>query len=476
MANIATHHRNYRDAEVFLKQAVETAPDFARAWLDLSVAQLDQEKLEEAIASAIQLVELSPGVAESELALGNALARADRADDAAQAYQRALDIAPGHAGAFSGLGQQLKTVGRQAEAIAIYRQSIESNPRNAEPWWSLANMKIFRFTDEDIEAMQSLLQEGVLDDQATVQLCNALGFANERRKDFDQAFTYFHRGNEKQREYEVYDPLETEVATDRQIAVFDQQFIQNCEGHGEADPSPIFIVGLPRSGSTLIEQILASHSQVEGTHELNDLAQTVQSIPKAKRMERYPDNLPDLKPHLWSKFGKYYLQRTMKFRDRAPRFIDKNPNNFFYIGLIHLILPNAKIINARRGPMDSCFGSYKQLFARGQAFTYDLTEIGEYYIQYQRLMDHWHQVLPAKVLDVQYEDVVADLETQVRRILEYCELPFEQACLDFHQTERVVKTASSEQVRQPIYSSSVDLWKNYEEHLGELIEVLEPLL
>lgn len=337
-------------------------------------------------------------------------------------------------------------------------------------------MKIFRFTDADIEAMESLLQDAELEDLATVQLCNALGFAYEKRKDFDKAFSYFQRGNEKQREAETYDPVETEVATDRQIEVFDAQFIRKCEGNGDADPSPIFIVGLPRSGSTLIEQILASHSQVEGTHELNDLAITVQSIPKASRMERFPDNLPGLEPHLWSKFGKYYLQRTMKFRDNAPRFIDKNPNNFFYIGLIHLILPNAKIINARRGPLDSCFGSYKQLFAKGQSFTYDLTEVGEYYIQYQRLMDHWHDVLPAKVLDVQYEDVVADLETQVQRILEYCELPFEQTCVDFHQTERVVKTASSEQVRQPIYSSSVDLWKNYEDNLGELIEVLEPLL
>ncbi len=266
------------------------------------------------------------------------------------------------------------------------------------------------------------------------------------------------------------------MATETQIKVFDKQFIQSCEGRGAVDPSPIFIVGLPRSGSTLIEQIIASHSQVEGTHELNDLARTVHSIPQAGKTDRFPENLPNMEPHLWSKFGDYYLQRTMKFRDGSPRFIDKNPNNFTYVGLLHLILPNAKIINARRGPLDSCFGSYKQLFAKGQSFTYDLTEIGEYYLQYQRLMDHWQQVLPGKVLDVQYEDVVADLETQVRRILEYCELPFEQACVDFHQTNRAVKTASSEQVRQPIYSSSVNLWKNYEDNLGELIEVLKPLL
>lgn len=337
-------------------------------------------------------------------------------------------------------------------------------------------MKTFRFSDDDIGAMESLLQDEELEDLAAVQLCNALGFAYEGRKDFEQAFIYFQKGNEKRRESESYDPVQTELATESQIKVFDQQFIQNCEGHGDADPSPIFIVGLPRSGSTLIEQILASHSQVEGTHELNDLAMTVRSIPHGEKMDRFPENLPNMEPHLWSELGDYYLQRTMKFRDGAPRFIDKNPNNFIYVGLLHLILPNAKIINARRGPLDSCFGSYKQLFAKGQSFTYDLTEIGEYYMQYQRLMDHWHGVLPGVVLDVQYEEVVADLETQVKRLLDYCELPFEQACMDFHQTERAVKTASSEQVRQPIYSSSVDLWKNYEENLGELIEVLEPLL
>ena len=476
LAHIATKHHKFSDAEVFLRQAVKVAPEYARAWLDLSVAQLGQDKLEEAITSASTLVELSPDVAESQIALGNALARADRAVSAAQAYRRALEIAPNLAGAFSGLGQQLKTIGKQAEAIAVYRQSIERDPGNAESYWSLANMKTFRFTDHDIEAMRSLLEKEQMDDLASVQLCNALGFAAEQRGDFDRAFNYFQRGNEKRREDEVYDPVETEVATDLQIKVFDQQFIQGHEGHGDADSSPIFIIGLPRSGSTLIEQILASHSQVEGTHELSDLGRVVRSIPKSGRMVRYPENLPGLKPHLWSKFGKEYLQRTMQFRDGAPRFIDKNPNNFVYVGLIHLILPNAKIINARRGPMDSCFGSYKQLFAKGQPFSYDLTEIGEYYLQYQRLMDHWHGILPGVVLDVQYEDVVADLETQVKRILDYCDLPFEQACMDFHQNARAVKTASSEQVRQPIYSSSVDLWKNYEENLGELIEVLEPLL
>jgi hypothetical protein len=337
-------------------------------------------------------------------------------------------------------------------------------------------MKTFRFSDDDIEAMKSMLQDKELGDLASVQLCNALGFAFEGRKNFDEAFSYFQRGNEKHRASEIYDPVETEVAIDRQIEVFTEEFLQSYEGHGAADTSPIFIVGLPRSGSTLIEQILASHSQVEGTHELSDLGMAVRGLPKQGKRLRFPENLAGLKPHLWSSLGEGYLQRTQKYREGAPRFIDKNPNNFNYIGLLHLILPNAKIINARRHPMDSCLGSYKQLFAQGQPFTYDLTEIGEYYLQYQRLMDHWHDLMPGVVLDVQYEDVVGDLEGQVRRMLNYCELPFEQACLDFHQTDRAIKTASSEQVRQPIYSSSLNLWENYQSHLSELIEVLEPLL
>jgi tetratricopeptide (TPR) repeat protein len=476
LAAIATEHQKYRDAEVFLRQAVKVAPDYARARLDLSVALLNQDKLEEAITTALELVEQTPDIAESQLALGNALARADRAVEAVEAYQRALDIAPDHAGAFSGLGQQLKTVGRREESIAVYRRAIESDPKNAEPYWSLANMKTFRFDDNDIKTMQTLLEDETLNDLAQVQLCNALGFAFEGRKNYDQAFSYFQQCNDKHRASEVYDPVETQVTTDRQIEVFTRQFIEEREGLGAADPSPIFIVGLPRSGSTLIEQILASHSQVEGTHELSDLGMIVRGLPQKSRNLRFPENLPGMKSQVWASLGEAYIQRTQKFRRGAPRFIDKNPNNFKYIGLLHLVLPNARIINARRHPLDSCLGSYKQLFAQGQPFTYDLTEIGEYYLQYQRLMDHWHQLLPGAVLDVQYEAVVDDLEGQVRRILEYCGLPFEQACVDFHQTERAVKTASSEQVRQPIYSSSLNLWENYQPHLAELIEVLEPLL
>lgn len=476
LAAIAAQHQKYRDAEVFLQQAVKVSPDYARAWLELSVAQLNDDKLEEAIESARRVVELAPDSAEAHLALGNAQARADWPAQAAESYRAALDIVPEHAGAFSGLGQQLKTIGRQEEAIEVYRQSIKCDPTNAEPYWSLANMKTFRFDDSDLGVMQEMLESQEISDQSAVQLCNALGFAYESRKEYDRAFYYFHKGNSQQRALESYDPVETEAATDRHIEIFTPEFIGARDGKGACDDAPIFIVGLPRSGSTLLEQILASHSEVDGTHELSDLGMVVRSLPQRSPKHRFPDNLPDLASKVWASLGEAYIARTQKYRRGAPRFIDKNPNNFIHAGLIRLILPNARIINAKRHPIDSCFGSFKQLFAKGQPFTYDLTEIGEYYVQYQRVMDHWHEVMPGFILDVQYEDVVNDVEGQVRRILDFCGLPFEAGCVNFHTTQRAVKTASSEQVRQPIYSSSVNLWQRYESHLGELLDILEPLM
>ena len=261
------------------------------------------------------------------------------------------------------------------------------------------------------------------------------------------------------------------------IEVFTGEFLDAKSGHGDPDSAPIFIVGLPRSGSTLIEQILASHSMVDGTHELRDLGMVVKSDPRLGRFNpRYPKSLADLDPARLRHLGAEYIRRTRRYRGDRPFFTDKNPNNFSHVGLLHLILPNAKIIDARRHPLDSCLGSYKQLFAQGQPFSYDLVELGEYYLEYDRLMKHWHQVLPGNVLDVHYEQVVADVEGQVRRILDHCGLPWDDACLRFHETERAVKSASSEQVRQPIYSTSVNTWRHYERHLAPLIEVLKPVL
>lgn len=477
LAAIASEKKQFRDAEVFLRHAVKNAPDYVLVWVDLANVLREREKLDEALECAERVLELSPDKAEPHMLHANVLGTMGRHDAAIEAYEAALRIAPGKAGAMCSTGHHLKTIGKTDEAIAMYRQCIATKPSHAEAYWSLANLKTFRFDDDEVKAMQRLLKRSDLPDESRIQFHNALGLDFERRKDYDAAFENFDQCSKLRRSAESYDPVEFETRLDREIEIMDAGFFDARRDVSDAAESPIFIVGLPRSGSTLIEQILASHSMVDGTHELGDLPRVVNKIARSQGKKRgYPDSLPDLEADDFREAGELYLSSTMKYRAGAPHFIDKNPNNFMHVGLLRLMLPNARIINARRHPLDSCFGSYKQLFASGQPFSYDLVDLGEYYLQYQRLMVHFHDVLPGFVLDVRYEEVVADLEPQVRRILEFCGLPFEEACLRFHETARAVKTASSEQVRQPIYSSSVNLWKHYENHIVELIEILEPLL
>ena len=476
LASIAAGQKQFRDAEILLTEVVRIAPDYVRAWVELSNVQRERDRLAEAVESAKRVLELSPERAESHMVYGGAIGMAGDHEGAIEAYRAALDIAPDRAGALCSMAHHQKTIGQQEEAVASYRRAIDVKADHAEAYWSLANLKTFRFEPAEIAAMEALL-EGELPDEARAQLHNALGLEMEGRKDYDAAFSHFAACNVARRPLESYDPVDTESTYDRLIDMFDQDFIDKNAGAPEASTTPILIVGLPRSGSTLIEQILASHSQVDGTHELGDLSRAVQSVRKQRsRRSRFPEALADLTVDKWQQIGEEYLRRTEIHRAGAPFFVDKNPNNFIYIGILKLALPNARIINARRHPLDSCFGSFKQLFASGQPFTYDVTELSEYYLQYQRLMDFWHERLPGFVLDVQYETVVADLEAQVHRLLDFCGLPFEEACLRFHETERAVKTASSEQVRKPIYSSSVNLWRNYEPHLDEMVHILKPLL
>lgn len=474
LAGIASLNKRFHEAEVFLLRATSLAPNYARAWVDLIDAQREQEKYDEATQSAQQLLSLEPDKPESHMVYAGVVGVAGRHEAAVAAYRRTLELAPQKAAAMCGMAHHLKTLGQQKEAIAQYRACIAAKPEHAEAYWSLANLKTFRFEPTEVAAMETLVRNAALPDEDLCMLHNALGLEYEARGDFDTAFANFERCNTLRRWHESYDPVDTETTHDRVIRFFDETML--AQGMGAAlHPVPIFIVGLPRSGSTLIEQILASHSKVEGTHELSDLSKVVRNF-RSRRNELFPQTLSGLKPEGWARIGRDYLERTQKHRSNAPFFIDKNPNNFVFTGLLKLAIPNAKIINARRHPADSCFGSYKQLFASGQPFTYDLTELGEYFLQYQRLMEHWHRVLPGFVLDVHYERVVADLEREVRRILDFCGLPFEESCLHFHQTRRAVKTASSEQVRRPIYSGSVGIWRNYEKHLGELLHILKPLL
>ena len=476
-AALGVRQKQYADAEVLLKKAVELAPDFALAWADLWIVQFEQEKSEDAIKSAKRLINLEPRRANGHLLLGSAHMSAGHHQDALESYDNALEITPDHVGAWCGKGNVSRTIGDQDGAISAFRKSIKANPLFAEAYWNLANLKTFRFEDSEVDDMLALVGDERIPNEGQVQLNNALGLEFDGRKEYDRAFEFIDRGNKLRREREFYDRVQNEEMIDMSIEAFSRQFLEDNYGHGDPEPAPIFIVGLPRSGSTLLEQILSSHSKVDGTHELRDLALTIRSNREMSgRGAQYPKSVANIDQDGFKCLGSEYIERTLRHRGGRPFFTDKNPNNHVHVGLLHLILPNAKIINARRHPLDSCLGSYKQLFAEGQSFSYDLVELGEHFLQYQRLMDHWHEVLPGKVLDVQYEEVVADLEGQVRRILEYCELGWEDTCLRFHETSRPVKSASSEQVRRPIYSSSVNTWRHYERHLGALIEVLEPLL
>ncbi|MDE0440497.1 MAG: sulfotransferase [Gammaproteobacteria bacterium] len=476
-ARLGIRQKRYEDAEILLARAVEVAPDFNQAWADLVAVLYEQQKLDEAAESARRLIKLDPRIPNGYLLLASAYASAGHHDEALSAFDDALAIAPKHVGALCGKGNVCRTVGDQVGAIAAFRSSIEANPLHAEAYWNLANLKTFLFADDELDQMLGLIGDGRIPSEGQVQLNNALGLGFEARGDYNRAFEYIDRGNALRREQEFYDRVENEEMVDMTIDVLGKAFLDANAERGDPDPAPIFIVGLPRSGSTLIEQILASHSLVDGTHELRDLGMVIKADPRLGRFNpRYPKSLVDFDPGGLRQLGAEYIRRTRRYRGDRPFFTDKNPNNFVHVGLLHLILPNAKIIDARRHPLDSCLGSYKQLFAQGQPFSYDLVELGEYYLEYDRLMNHWNQVLPGNVLDVHYEQVVADLEGQVRRILDHCGLPWEDACLRFHETDRAVKSASSEQVRQPIYSTSVNTWRNYERHLGPLIEVLKPIL
>lgn len=466
------------EAERLFRRTVKLAPDFVNAIIDLGNALKDQSRYEEAIDCFRQAAKLEPTSVKAHYLLASTLSPAALNYDAIESYERVLELRPGHAGAKLGLGHMLKTVGRQEDAIKAYRDCIELKPDKGETYWSLANLKTYSLTDEDVHEMESWVDKEGIGDESHVNFLFALAKAHEDRGEFDRAWEYYSRGNSTRRMLEHYDPVGTEVKNDAIVEVFSKEFVEKSSGLGYPDNSPIFVVGLPRSGSTLIEQILASHSMVEGTSELPYVQQVARTLDRNRADGiNFPQALLELEEKHFKALGKDYLDRAQMHRlEGAPRFIDKMPNNFPSVGFIHLMLPNAKIIDARRYPLDSCLSCYRQLFGQGQPFTYDLTDIGEYFLQYQRLMDHCHEVMPGRVLTIQYEDVVTDFETQVRRLLDYCALPFEEACLRFHDTDRPVRTASSEQVRQPIYSKSVHFWRNHEKHLDELVDVLQPVL
>jgi len=466
------------DAEALLRRAVQLAPDYTAASLSLGALLLVNHKHMDSIAVYQAAIAQNNKVAEVWAGLGSACALAGYADRAAEAFATAIELSPDVPGMHMSLAHALKTLGDQPAALAAYRTAIRLRPEFGEVYWSMANLKIFKFDEEEVIEMERQVKEGDLTGVADVHFRFALGKAWEDNKNYDKAWHYYNSGNQKQRALVEHDPLVREIQNDKIFEVFDEKLIKKHEGNGHDAPDPIFIVSLPRSGSTLVEQILASHSMVEGTSELADLSRIANSVGRYRADGiRFPNSVHDLTERDWQSYGKEYIESTRRHRaSDKPIFTDKMPNNFPLLGFAYLALPNAKFINARRHPLDSCLGSYKQLFGKGQNFTYNVFELGEYYEQYDALIQHWHKVMPGKVLDVHYEETVSDLEGQVRRILEHCGLPFEEQCLRFYETDRAVRTASSEQVRQPIYQGGMGKWRKYEAHLGEWKEKLAPII
>lgn len=467
--------KKLEDAEALLRRTVELAPDYVGAWLILGALLNERNKYVETIDAYTRATELEPKNPEAWAGLGNACSMAMYPEKAVSAFSKAIDLQPNSPDAQAGYGHALKTIGDQPGALSAFRAAVAARPGFGHVYWSMANLKIFSFEEKEVATMLQQVEKDDLPEAADIHLRFALGKAFEDKKDYDKAWHYYHTGNQRQRMTVMHDPLELEVRFDAVREVFSRDFIEEHSGNGCDALDPILVIGLPRSGSTLVEQILASHSQVEGTAELPVLGRLANSIGRYRTDNvRYPESVRELRDRDFRAYGEQYLEDSRRYRltDR-PIFTDKLPNNFPFVGLLHLILPNAKVINARRHPFDSCLGGYKQLFGQGQNFSYDLLDLAHYYQQYDKTMKHWHDVLPGKVLDVHYEETVTDLETQVRRILGHCGLPFEESCVRFHETNRAVNTASSEQVRQPIYTGALGKWRRYESHLGVLQKQLD---
>ena len=481
LALIASQHNIYDEAQFLLESALQIAPDspmiryslvevlkkrqdFQGAYQQASILYNQSDKPEQHRDPALAIL-----LANQALAIGHY-------DEAIRLYQQQLDRAPQTETVHLSLGHAWKTSGDQQQALRHYRDAYSHRPTFGDAYWSLANLKTYSFLPDEVTQMQQQLRNPGLLKEDRTHFCFALGKALEDSGNYHESFACYEQGNQLKKSSGSYNSAKISAEFDAQKTVFTKQMIAEKCHLGNPATDPIFIVGLPRAGSTLLEQILSSHSQVDGTLELPNILAIAQRLRRRHKLDTsrpgYPQALAQLSADELRSLGDTYLHDTAIHRKTAPFFTDKMPNNFRHIGLIKLILPNAKIIDARRHPMACCFSVFKQLFAEGQEFSYSLEDVGRYYADYVDLMDFWHECFPGEILSVQYEDVITDTEVQVRRILDYCGLPFEAACLEFHKTERPVRTASSEQVRQPIYTSGIDQWRNYQPYLQPLEKAL----
>jgi tetratricopeptide (TPR) repeat protein len=469
LAELAARIGRMKDAEALLRRALELAPSFSAARANLALVLGRTGRPAEAMEVLEPLFEVEPDTVSHLNLKAATLGRLGDFDEAIHIYEAVLAKTPRQPMVWVSYGHMLKTVGKLQEGVAAYRKAIELKPELGEAWWSLANLKTIRFSDADIAAMRSALEKSGLRDQDRIHLEFALGKAMHDVAKWDDAFGHYRSGNALRLKQHPFDQDQIKRLVNRTIETFSSDLMSSAGGC-EA-PDPIFILGMPRAGSTLVEQILASHSQVEGTSELPDLPAI------ARQKGRYPASVAEMSADERHRAGEDYLRRTsVQRRTGRPFFIDKLPNNWMFAPFIHLVLPNAKIIDARRHPLGCCLSNFRQHFARGQDFTYDLEDLGRYYSDYVRLMAHVDSVLPGRVHRVIYERIVDDTETEIRALLDYCGLEFEPSCLTFYETQRAVRTPSSEQVRQPIYRAATEEWRPYERHLAPLKQSLGAIL
>jgi tetratricopeptide (TPR) repeat protein len=471
LAELAGRIGRYKDAENLLLRAVELAPNFIMARSNLAMLLHRQGRSAEALAELDRIAQIDPEGALNSNLKAAALGRIGAYDEAISVYEQILEAQSAHPKIWMSYGHVLKTVGRQADSVAAYRRALQIAPGLGEVWWSLANLKTVDFDDADIAAMEAALGRSDLGEEDKFHLHFALGKAHEQRKSAQPAFEHYAKGNHLRRALLDYDADETHRKVERAKSLYTKEFFVKRAGQGSPAPDPIFILGMPRAGSTLIEQILASHSMVEGTMELPDIPAL------AVEAKNGDGGIAALSTNDVRALGETFLERTrIQRKTNKPFYIDKLPNNWLNTGFIHLILPNAKIIDARRHPLDCCFSNFKQHFARGQSFSYDLAEMGRYYADYVSLMAHFDAVLPGRIHRVIHEQLLENTETEIRALLAYLGLPFEEACLRFYENDRAVQTASSEQVRRPINRDGVGQWEAFAPWLSPLRDALGDVL
>ena len=465
---LAFKTKDYDISERLFMRVLEIDPTFSLVWDNLAKLFRVQNKLSKSIPAFENLIKLDPYNFEALVSLGTIYIKLSKYHQGINLYEKSLTIKPENPRVYLSLGHALKTIGQREKSEIAYHNAIKFYPFSGEAYWSLANLKTYKFSKKEISNMKLAINKNIHPNEQ-IQMHFALAKALESNNQFEDSFNHYKEGNWLQRKQIKYNSEEYKLSIDDLITFFkSNKDIFKSRANIKND-DPIFILGLPRSGSTLIEQILSSHSLIDGTQELPNIMAISRDIKLIDPNNGYPNNLMDIDTSSFNDFGQKYIDETRWARSSKPFFIDKMPNNFVHIGLIKLILPNAKIIDARRNPMDACFSCFKQYFAKGQHFTYDLDDIARYYKDYLRLMDFWNELFPGEIFTINYEDVINNPNKKIRELLNFCNVEFENSCLDFHKSKRPVKTASSEQVRQPMYKTGLGYWKNYRNNLDILI-------